>query len=205
MPADRSPGTPDGFPGSVFDLAELGSLFDTHWPRLVAIVRRRLDNALAVRLDPEAVVNAAYLDAQRKWPAYKADRTPEPFVWLYRVVIDRLIEEWRTHTRGRRDIRREVPWPDQPSVDLGLRLQASQTSPTQAAIRAEEGETVRAALDRLKEPDREIIRLRGYDDLSFREIGDLLGVPENTATVRYVRALKRLKAEWQHLTGESRP
>ena len=202
MPADR---TPDGFPGSVFDLAELGALFETHWPRLTAIVHRRLDNALAVRLDPDEVVNAAYLDAQRKWMAYKANRTPPEFVWLYQIVIDRLIEEWRTATRGIRDIRRQVPWPEHPSIDLGLRLQASQTGPSQAIIQAEEAASVRAALDRLKEPDREVILLRGYDDLSFREIGDLLGVGENTATVRYVRALKKLKAEWQHLTGESRP
>lgn len=202
MLADR---TPNGFPGSVFDLAELGALFETHWPRLTAIVHRRLDNALAVRLDPDEVVNAAYLDAQRKWMAYKANRTPPEFVWLYQIVIDRLIEEWRTATRGIRDIRRQVPWPEYPSIDLGLRLATEQTGPATAAIRAEEATLVRQALDRLKEPDRDVILLRGYDDLSFREIGDLLGVGENTATVRYVRALKKLKAEWQNLTGESRP
>lgn len=193
----------DGFPASVFDLAELGSLFAAHGPRLVAIVRRRLDSALGGRLDAEDVVGAAFLDARRKWPAYQADRSPEPFVWLYRIALDRLVEEWRRHFRAKQDARREVPWPDHPSIDLGLR--ASQTGASRAAVRAEEAALLRRALDSLREADREVILLRAYDDLSFREIGGLLGAGENAVTVRYVRALKRLRAAWQALTGESRP
>ena len=56
----------------------------------------------------------------------------------------------------------------------------------------------------LRAADREIVLLRGYDELSFQEIGELLDISENTATVRYVRALRRLKDLWKRLTGESR-
>ena len=55
------------FPSTVLEMAELGALFEAHWPRLTAIVRRRLDPSLGVRLDPEDVVNAAFLDAPRGW------------------------------------------------------------------------------------------------------------------------------------------
>lgn len=193
---------PDPRPASAHDLAELASLFDIHRGRLVAIVRRRLDTA-AGRLDPDAIVSDTFADAARAWPAYQAVRSPEPFVWLYRIVLDRLIDEWRRHVRPKRDFRREVPWPSHPSIDLGLR--ADQTGASEAAVRDEQAALLRAAIDRLKDADREVVLLRGYDDLSFREIGEILGVGENTAAVRYLRALKRLKVEWQRLTGESRP
>jgi RNA polymerase sigma-70 factor (ECF subfamily) len=205
MAHSNLPPASDGLPSSVFDMADLGALFEAHWPRLVAIVRRRLDSSLGVRLDAEEIVNTAFLDARRRWAAYKADPKVSPFVWLYRLANDRLIEEWRAATRQRRNLQRNVPWPDRPSIDLGLQLVAGDTSPSQAVLREELVERMRQALALLREPDREVILLRGYDNLSFFEIGELLGIRENAATVRYVRALRRLKDTWQHLTGESRP
>lgn len=199
------PAPPDGFPSSVFDLAELAALVEANWGRLVRIVRGRLDPALGLRLDAEDVVNAAFIDARRRWPAYRADRRVSPFTWLYRIVTDRLIEGWRTATRQKRDLGRDVPWPDNPSIDLGLRLVAADTSPTQAVVRREQAGLMRQALGLLRDSDREVVMLRGYDELSFGEIGELLGVTENTATIRYVRALRRLKDTWHRLTGESRP
>ena len=194
----------EGFPFSVLDLAELSALVEAYWARLVQIVRRRLGPSLGLQLDAEEVVNAAFIDARRRWLAYRDHRKVSPFVWLYRLVNDRLVEEWRTATRLKRNIRQNVPWPDRPSIDLGLRLVATDTSPTQAAVRDEEAALMRQAIGLLREPDREVVRLRAYDDLSFREIGELLEIEENAATVRYVRALRRLKDIWHRLTGESR-
>ena len=74
-----------------------------------------------------------------------------------------------------------------------------------AAVREEEAVRMRACLQRLRESDRDIIMLRSYDDLSFCEIGELLGMSENAVTVRFIRALKKLKAEWLALTSEVRP
>lgn len=188
---------------SVLELAELGALFETHCPRLLAIVRRRIDPALGQRLDAEDVVNAAFLDARRRWPSYRAEPKTSPFVWLYRIVIGRFIEECRRARTG--GVRVNVAWPERPSIDLGLRLVARDTSPTRAVAREEEAELMKKALELLREPDREVIMLRSYEELSFAEIGEVLGIEENTATVRYVRALRRLKDAWQRLTGESRP
>ena len=204
MPSADPPGPREGLPSSVRDLAELGALFEAHWPRLIAIMRHRVDPSLGVRLDAEDIVNAAFLDARRRWTAYRADPKVSEFVWLYRLVNDRLVEEYRKAAR-QPDGRGNVPWPSHPSVDLGMRLVAPGTSPTQAAVRQEKVECMRHALDSLREADRQIIMLRSFEDLSFGEIGEVLGIAENTATVRYVRALRKLKDIWKRLTGESRP
>ena len=51
------------------------------------------------------------------------------------------------------------------------------------------------ALHNLKEPQREVIYLRLSADLSFREIGEILGQSENWARVTYYRGKERLLEE----------
>ena len=61
-----------------------------------------------------------------------------------------------------------------------------------AAIRREEAALLRRAMAELKPRDYEIITMRVFDDLTFPEIGKILGEPENTVTQRYHRALHKL-------------
>ena len=42
---------------------------------------------------------------------------------------------------------------------------------------------------------REIMYLRIYGNLSFRQIGEVLGITENTARVTYYRAREKLRKE----------
>ena len=84
-------------------------------------------------------------------------------------------------------------------MQLGLGLVASGTSPSKAVARAELRERMRQTLDLLKQADREILWMRHYDQLSFPEAAQILGLSESAATLRYVRAVKRLKKLWQDL------
>ncbi|NBI06448.1 sigma-70 family RNA polymerase sigma factor [Senegalia massiliensis] len=52
----------------------------------------------------------------------------------------------------------------------------------------------------LKEPYNEIFRLRVYDELSFKEIGNIFGKTDNWACVTYHRARKKIQKE---LEGKS--
>jgi len=49
------------------------------------------------------------------------------------------------------------------------------------------------ALVRLKEKDRNAIVLRYFEQKSFREVGEAMGLSENTARMRVTRALERLR------------
>ena len=195
----------ESFPASVFEFAELGGLFERHGPRLTAILRRRIDPALGARLDAEDIVNAAFLAARRRWPAYRADRRVSEFVWLYRIVNDTFVEEWRKATASNRDVYRGANWDERGSVDLCLRLVEKGAGPATEAVRRERTTFMERAVAGLPDGDREVIRLRGYEDLSYAEIAEHLGVEESAATKRYVRALRKLKEIWQRITGESRP
>jgi RNA polymerase sigma-70 factor (ECF subfamily) len=188
-------------PSAVADLAELGWHFDECRPRLLAMLRRRIDPTLAVRLDAEDILTDVFVEACRRWAKFRAQPGLSAYAWLYGIARDRLIEAWRRETRGRRDLHRDLPWPEQSSVQLGLSLIDPGTNPAAAAERDEVRQRMRQALDLLKEADREILWMRHYDSLSFREVGAVLAVGENAATVRYVRALRRLKDLWQKLYG----
>ena len=50
----------------------------------------------------------------------------------------------------------------------------------------------------LPEPGREVVYLRVFGDLSFREIGAILGRTENWARVTYYRAKETLRKEVEH-------
>ena len=52
---------------SIADLALLGRLFEEHRPRLLAMVQRRIDPALAARVDAEGILTDAFLLARRRW------------------------------------------------------------------------------------------------------------------------------------------
>jgi RNA polymerase sigma-70 factor (ECF subfamily) len=186
-------------PESVTDLAALAKLLEEHQPRLLAMVQRRLDPALNARIEPEAVLNEAFFRARRRWDRFKEQAALTAYAWLYRIVLDCLIEAWRRETRGPRDPRRDMPWPSASSVQLGLGLVSPGTSPSEAAVRAELQQRMQQALELLRETDREILWMRHYDQLTFPEAAQVLGIQESAATLRYVRALKRLKKLWRQL------
>jgi RNA polymerase sigma-70 factor (ECF subfamily) len=52
---------------------------------------------------------------------------------------------------------------------------------------------VQAALQRLDPVDREILALRYFENLNFAQIGAILGLSQNAATKRGLRALVELR------------
>jgi RNA polymerase sigma-70 factor (ECF subfamily) len=192
---------------SVADLAMLGKHLEEHRPRLLAMIERRLSPALAARIDAEDVLSQVFLDAQRKWAAFK-ERTAEqgadisPYAWLYGITRDRICDTWEFETRGLRNVQLEARWPERSSVQLVMGLVASETSPSGRLAGEELRQQMLQLLSMLKEKDREVLWMRHHDDLSFLEIAAVLSITDNAARVRYVRALDRLKTLWEGLTHE---
>ncbi len=190
---------PDG--ASVADLAALGKLFEEYRARLLEMLRQRIDPRLRPRLDAEEILQEAFLAARGKWGRSGQEPPKSSYAWLYRIALDTLIEQWRRHTRDCRDPRREFALPEQSSMQMGLDLLHAGTSPSEAFTRKEGSERVRQALDRLRPADREILWMRHYDGLSFVEAAVVLDITANAATVRYVRAIQRLRDLWQQTWG----
>ncbi len=192
----------NSMPSAVGGLATLGRLLVEHRPKLLAMLQRRIARGLSVRIDAEDVFQEACVVAQRRWPEFQHSPEKSAYVWLYGLVRDQLLLHWRNATRGKRDLRKDVAWPDRSSEQLGLSLIAAGTGPSTAAGRDELKQRVRQVLELLPDGDYEIVKMRQFDALSFKQAAELLKITENAATVRYVRALKRLRTIWEALFSE---
>lgn len=181
---------------SLEERAALGKLFEDHAPRLLAIIQRRMDPKLRARTTPEDILQNAYVLGQGKWARFRASSMP-PFKWLYTLVVDAYIGEWRRQTAKGRDLRLERAYPDKSCSQMVLGLVASQTGPNSRLVRAERDALVQKVLALLCESDRDLLLKRHVDGLSFKEIGDVLDISENAAKVRELRALRRLTALWK--------
>jgi RNA polymerase sigma-70 factor (ECF subfamily) len=198
--------SPDHSPDATESLADrvaLGELLQTHRPRLLAMLQWRIDPALAPRLDAEDVLAQVFLVARRRWADFRAQTEMAPYPWLFRLALDSLSEAWRRETRERRDLNREMPLPDRSSIQLGLGVMAPGTSPSQALLRKEVQEQVRLAMAALKPADREILALRHFDQLSSKEVAQILGITVNAVNLRHVRAVGRFKELCGNILDES--
>ena len=86
---------------------------------------------------------------------------------------------------------KERPLPSDTVVNLD-NPRASVTRPSQNATRHEGEAYVRLALELLHPEDRKVILLRQWEEKSFPEIGEELGVTEASARMRFNRALPKL-------------
>jgi RNA polymerase sigma-70 factor (ECF subfamily) len=184
------------------DRQALDALFARHRDRLRRMVEVRLDARLQARLDASDVVQDAYVEMVER-----LDPKLPLFLWLRLVVGDRLLKLHRHHLGTQmRDAGREVSLyrgalPAASSAALAAQLLGRQTSPTQAALRAERILRVQEALNAFDPVDREVLSLRHFEELTAAESAQVLGIEEAAAAKRYFRALKRLKQVLANMPG----
>jgi len=183
------------------DREALAALFSRHRDRLARGIRFRLDPRLQPRLDVEDVLQEVYLSSSHRIGSFPGDTEESFFVWLRILAGQTLIDLYRRHLGAQaRDAGREVAGPGgryfqatSTSMAIQFQLAADRTSPSQAAIRAEMSRQLEGAIEGMDPIDREILALRHFEELTNGETAEVLGIQQKAASIRYVRALKRLK------------
>jgi len=181
------------------DRRALADLFQRHRDRLRRMVELRMDARLQGRIDASDVLQDGFLDLAKRVDSYLSDSRLPVFLWLRLVVSDRLAMVHRHHLGTRmRDAAQEVslyrdPLPQASSAALAAMLLGRMTSPSNAAIRAEQILQVQEAINSLDPVDREVVALRHFEQLSRAETAVVLGITEEAGAKRYIRALKKLK------------
>jgi RNA polymerase sigma-70 factor (ECF subfamily) len=89
------------------------------------------------------------------------------------------------------------------SIMLASELCDRQLTPAAAATQQEMARRVEEALTHLGDQDCEIIVMRHYEHLSNQEIAEALQLTEPAASMRYLRAVRRLRA--MLVEGPSQP
>ena len=83
--------------------------------------------------------------------------------------------------------------PAESSMVLVKGLVGAGPSPSRQMVAAEQSERLRLALQQLTDEERDLILWRHFEQLSNREVGQLLKVTEAAAGKRYIRAVERLR------------
>jgi RNA polymerase sigma-70 factor (ECF subfamily) len=196
-----SPTDPDDLPRQMQtgDRAALADCFARCRDRLWRVADFRLDPRLRRRVDADDVLQHTYLEADRRLEHFRGETQTEVFVWLRLVLIQTLTDLYRAHLGTEmRNASREHSLDasfgmDGTSVSLAHHLIAELTSPSRAAMRAETEEDLRRVIAEMDPIDREIIALRHFEELGNSEAAEVLGIQPKAASIRYVRALARLK------------
>ncbi|MFO1077458.1 MAG: sigma-70 family RNA polymerase sigma factor [Planctomycetota bacterium] len=186
------------------DPVALQRLVADHLPWIEQHVRRRLSQQL--RRDGETCdfVQEALIEVLRDGPRFVVENVQGFRALLARIVENNLRDRGRHLHRERRDVRRERALPS----DSVLVLDAPARSVTEPPVHAERKERsawLQLALELLGPEDREAIRMRIWDGLTFAAIGAALGIGEEAVRKRYDRALPRLARKLELLrSGEWR-
>jgi RNA polymerase sigma-70 factor (ECF subfamily) len=175
-----------------------GPLLKRHQARLRRMIDLRLDPRLRRRVAPSDVLQESLAEADQKLADY-ARRRPLPFYpWLRQLAWECMVRLYRRHIQARRrSVRREEVvgsgLPDSSVLALAERLAARSGNASDALRRRELQGRLYEGLGRLAEADREVLVLRFLEDLSTRELAEVLQVSESAVKMRQLRALQRLR------------
>jgi RNA polymerase sigma-70 factor (ECF subfamily) len=178
----------------------LAELFQQHRDRLRRMVELRMDARLHGRVDASDVLQDGFLDLAKRVESYLRDPRLPVFLWMRLVVSDRLAMVHRHHLgTAVRDAGREIslycePLPQASSAALASMLLGRMTSPSNAAVHAEQILQVQEAVNALEPLDREVVAQRHFEQLTRAETAVVLGISEEAGAKRYIRALKKLRS-----------
>ncbi|QEL13628.1 sigma-70 family RNA polymerase sigma factor [Limnoglobus roseus] len=160
----------------------------------------RLDPALAKRVDASDIVQDVLLEANQRLTEY-LKKPDMPFhLWLRHLAQDRIIDTHRRHRLAqRRSIDKEQAldrpaWTDESSASLAQQFVDLERTPASEAIQKELQRKLADAVNALDDDDREMILMRHHELLSNQEVAAALKLTEAAASMRYLRAVRRLKA-----------
>lgn len=161
---------------------------DRHFPELVSEMQGMVYNGarrwLPGRQDAEDVTQEAFVRAYQALQGYPAPRIADLRIrpWLFTITLNLC----RNHARNRARRPQQAPLDTSPELP-------GETQVEHDAVEAAAVDEWRERLGRLPTRQRDAVVLRHVVDLSYEEIGEVLGCPVGTAKSDVSRGLERLR------------
>ena len=169
------------------DREAAGEIARRYGERVRARIHGRIGGRLHVRADTEDVLQTTLMLALEDLRGFEWRGEEALVAWLATVAERQVLTEARRQRAGKRDVGRDQ------SLEAAEGLAAERTTPTEAAVRGELGEGLRAALEALPEAERRVVELHSYRGMGFDEVARTLDLPSRMAASRlFEKALRRL-------------
>lgn len=157
-------------------------------PLLRSHASYRLGSVLRRHYDPDDLVHDAWLAVLPRLGDIGKDEarrgTPALLRYLSNTIVYRVGKLARRHAQ-----RGDVESAPTPASELSAEITGAVTR----AVRSEQHDQLRAMLGELEDRDREIVLLRGVEQLSAKTTAAMLGIGVEAAHKRYQRALAKLR------------
>jgi len=162
-------------------------LYERTAPRLLAFIRLRLGRTLRGRLESRDILQATLLRSFERLGQLEADSPAALMAWLMRIAEHEILDRADYFQRQRRDPAREVPLDEAHEAAV-----AAARSVTSRLVLDEETARLEQAIEALDDAHREVILLRKFEELSFKEIALRLGRSEDACRMLLARAMTAL-------------
>jgi RNA polymerase sigma factor (sigma-70 family) len=146
------------------------------------------------KADADDAVQECYLRALHHFDSY---RGPAMKPWLLAILRNVCNAEF---ARRAAQHATSTAAPEDNTTDEPL-WQEPQASPETELIRDRDGEAIRRLIAALPPAFREAVVLRDINNLSYRDIAEVAGVPVGTVMSRLARARSMLRAAWNAQEG----
>ena len=161
---------------------DVGQWVATHWDATYKLLYRLTVN----RHDAEDLTQETFLRAIERQASFKSGTNLR--AWLLRIATNAFLDRQR-----RKKIMRIAPLPEEISEEI--------PGPGQGLEDLERHASVEAAIASLPEVQRVIFVLRGQSELSFRDIGQAIGMTEETARWHMMQARRQLLGKLDGILG----
>jgi len=144
----------------------------------------------------EDVFQNTFLQLYTKMETFDMDRKVRP--WLYTIATHQAIDAMRRagrHQAVSLDQYREESTNGEVQSLIAL-LESQESNPLAHAEKEERKELVRESVERLPDFLQQVVILAYYQNLKYREVAEILGIPVGTVKSRLHSALLRLQEMW---------
>jgi RNA polymerase sigma-70 factor (ECF subfamily) len=162
-----------------YDEDALGELYDEYAPLIYAYLYRRVQDAqLAEDLTSEVFVRMLQaIQARQSWhTSFRG--------WLYRVAHNLVVDHYRRQ-------------PPVPMLALDERLVADQDDPESAVAERLSHRHLRSAISRLTPDQQQVLALRFGEQLTARDVGEVMGKSVSAVEALQHRGLAALRRSLQ--------
>jgi RNA polymerase sigma-70 factor, ECF subfamily len=118
--------------------------------------------------------------------------------WLHRIAVNQCI----TRQRQAR-VRSEAALEDEQEKDAGSFATSIRYSPSRVVEERQETVAVRRAINSLPIELRQVVIMKEFEELTFREIADVLDLPLSTVKSRLYTAMKQLQMRLQRFESRN--
>ena len=163
------------------------ALYDEYYPRIYAFVLSRASH----KQRAEDVTQQTFLTAMEKIHTFTWYKPGSFASWLFRIARNKLIDEVRRESKV---------FPTEPEIMAQVEIKTPSVEELALALEDERTDEQHlrklfALMEDLSDTEQELLSLRYFSDLSFKDISAIMKKKPNTLIVAHRRAIAKLQSK----------